>query len=120
MNDIVLDAAPRPTVIPYKRYGYISLGLAIAQVILYPFTYPQVTDVDKYLEMLALPAQNAFLSQPLISLVLGALAALIPFRDLPYSKRYWRASMLTLVVLLAIFLFATMCGIAATKFFPGQ
>jgi len=45
----------------------------------------------------ALPA--FFITQPIIGFVLGALVSLIPYRQLTYSKKYLRSSLLAIYIL---------------------
>lgn len=55
-----------------------------------------------------------FIGLPFISFFLGLLVALLPFRKLPYSKKYLRASLLTMLSINGLFSFGLVCIMAMT------
>jgi hypothetical protein len=55
-----------------------------------------------------------FIGLPFISFFLGLLVAIFPFKKLPYSKKYLRASLLTMLTINGLFSFGLVCIIAMT------
>ena len=55
-----------------------------------------------------------FIGLPFISFFLGLFVANFPFRKLPYSKKYLRASLLTMLTINGLFSFGLVCIMAMT------
>ena len=79
-----------------KKYFIRIILLSVLNIVLFSLIpFDSRTIYERF--SVALPA--FFASQPIIGFIIGALVSLIPYRQLAYSKKYLRSSLLTIYVL---------------------
>lgn len=79
-----------------KIMTMVIIGLMVFNVLTYPFF---VQDQGTYEEFFITAFVTNVFSFNVIGFVLGFLAALIPYKNLPYKKRYLSASLLILLII---------------------
>ena len=97
---------------PSERYLglWIALiSLVILNLVVLAFLPPQIiTHIDGTVEHISglhafrTMAEAQLFSLPFAAAILGALAALLPYKKLPYQKKYLRSWLLSLILLYAV------------------